>query len=73
MGKYTLRVEGQPIVDARELLAAAEGIHVSTGSALTVTVDAPTLEGAERLVRDALPSHGSYTVGRPDPIEDDER
>jgi hypothetical protein len=79
VGKYTLRVEGHPIADARELLAAAEGIRVpartpgeAQGPALTVTVDAPTVERAEELVRGALPSHGSYTVGRPDPIDDDD-
>ena len=73
MGKYTLHVEGQPIDDAREVLRAADGIRPAEGGAgLVVTVDAPTLSDAESRLRDALPSGGSYSVARPEPLEDEE-
>lgn len=83
MGTYTLRIHGKPIEDARGMLEAADGVKTrgrtpgSSGEAgapepaLTVTVDAPTLAAAEALVAAALPSHGSYTVGRPEPLEDE--
>jgi hypothetical protein len=84
VGKYTLRVMGRSIEDALRLLEAADGIKAGTRTlssdqdpgpgqvALTVTVDAPTLAEAESRVEAALPKQGSYTVGRPDPVEDDD-
>jgi hypothetical protein len=86
VGKYTLRVMGRSIEDALRLLEAADGIKAGTRTlssdqdpgpgpgqvTLTVTVDAPTLAEAESRVEAALPKQGSYTVGRPDPVEDDD-
>lgn len=73
MSRYTLLISGRPMDDAREVLAATGG--VSSGQpgagALSVTVDAPNLEQAVALVEAALPSHGSYSVARPEPLEDD--
>jgi hypothetical protein len=73
MGRYTLRIHGSPIEDARSVLAVAAGISVEapTGGALVVVVDAPTLEQAEDKVRLALPGEGSFSIARPAPLEDD--
>jgi hypothetical protein len=72
MGKYTLNVRGTPISDAREVLAATAGIKTgASGEAVTVTVDAPSLEEAKERVTAVLPEGGSYSVGRPEPLEDD--
>lgn len=73
MSRYTLRIAGSPIEDAHSVLAATEGVsaHAPAGSAMTAVVDAPTLEQAEALVQSALPDHGSYSVVRPEPLEDD--
>lgn len=74
MGKYTLRISGKPIEDAREVLAATDGVSAPAAGAvqLTVTVDAPSLAEAEQRVDEALPAHGSYVLARPEPLEDED-
>lgn len=73
MGRYTLRISGSPIEDAHSVLASTPGVSVRTppGRAITAVVDAPTLGQAEALIDAALPGLGSYTVARPEPLEDD--
>ena len=72
MGKYTLKINGEPIEGAAEVLEAL-GYHVrGSEGGLVVAVDAPTMDDAEAKVRDELPSIGSYTISRPEALEDDE-
>jgi hypothetical protein len=73
MGRYTLHIHGNPIDDARSLLAAAAGVSVRSpaGEAITAVVDAPTLGQAEDKIRSALPREGSFSIARPEALEDD--
>jgi hypothetical protein len=75
MGVYTLKISGEPIDDARSVLEAAGGIHVRSeagSGAIVVTADAPSAEEAEETVRGVLPQGGSYSIGRPAALEDEE-
>ena len=75
MGPYTFRVSGDFIDEARATLERADGVHVGSTTddrTIVVTADAPTQPGAEALVRSALPENGSYSIARPEPLEDDE-
>jgi hypothetical protein len=80
MSKYTLQIRGEPLEDAVAALDPVGGIKApsatewatSPDEILNVTVDAPSLGEAKARVGAALPAHGSYTVARPEPLEDDE-
>jgi hypothetical protein len=74
MGNYTLEISGDPIDDARTVLSGADGIRVHDGSggAVVVSVNAPTLAEAESKVSAALPSGGTFSVGRPPALEDED-
>ena len=72
MGKYTLKISGEPIEGAAEVLEAL-GYHVrGIRGGLVVAVDAPTMDDAEAKVREELPSIGNYTITRPEALEDEE-
>ena len=73
MGNYTLEVTGSPIDDARTVLNGADGIRVHDGEGVVVvSVNAPSLDEAEAQVSAALPSGGSFSIGRPAAIEGDD-
>ncbi len=72
MGKYTLKVSGEPIEGAAEVLEALGYQVRGSGGGIVVAVDAPTAEGAEEKLRSELPSLGEYAITRPEPLEDED-
>ncbi len=73
MSRYTLRVSGEPIDAAAAVLGVTGGVSSTSAAddALILSVDAPTLAEARRLVEAALPEHGTYAIARPEALEDD--
>jgi hypothetical protein len=73
VSKYTLHVSGEPIEGAAEVLEATGGFTVRGAAGdLVVVVDASTMAEAEARLNEALPSLGTYSVSRPEPLEDED-